>query len=382
MHLAAKTLEGLEEILAQELADIGAKRILPGKRAVEFEGDLEVMYRANLECRTAIRILYSIGRFTVFNERELYDAVKSIDWEYYMKKDETLAVDAVVNSEYFNHSKYAALKSKDAIVDRFREKFGSRPSVDLDHPKLRINVHIRGSFLNISLDSSGDSLHRRGYRSRARQAPISEVLAAGIIKLSGWDKKTALLDPMCGSGTILIEAAKMAQGIPSFTKNKKFGFQQWNNFKSGLWKKVKDNAYHQKEVVLPPIIGADMDLAALQVAEENIDKAGLFHDIKLVHKKFEDLNAPEASGFIITNPPYELRIKTGDIEAFYKMMGDQFKQKFTGWTAWIISANRDALKRVGLRPSRKIPLFNGPLECRLMKFEMYAGTKKVRPPKA
>ncbi len=376
MQLVAKTLEGLEELLAVELEEIGAKKIEIGRRAVTFEGDTLCMYKANLLCRCAIRILVSIGSFEVRNEAELYRAVKSVDWESYMKKDETLAIDAVVNSEFFNHSKYAALKSKDAIVDRFRDKFGVRPSVDLKDPKLRINIHIKGDILNISLDSSGDSLHRRGYRSLAGQAPVSEVLAAGMVKLSGWDGKTTLLDPMCGSGTILIEAVKIALGIPSFTKNRRFGFEQWNNFKPDLWKRVKEFAFKKPEIELPLIQGMDMDNEAIAVAKENIAIADLTGLIKLTVEKFEDFEPPESAGHIISNPPYELRIVTGDINALYKMMGDTYKQKYGGWQAWIISSNREAFKHVGLKTSRKMVLFNGPLECRLQKYEMYKGTRK------
>ena len=376
MQLLAKTLEGLEEILAEELAAVGAKKISIGKRAVEFEGDMLCVYKANLQCRCAIRILISIGRFTIHNEDELYSAVKSINWEEYLEKDETLAVDATVHSDYFNHSKFVAYKTKDAIVDRFREKFGSRPDVDLDNPKIRVNVHIRDRYLSIGLDSSGDSLHRRGYRARAGQAPISEVLAAGIVKLSGWDGKTTLLDPMCGSGTILIEATKFALGIPSFSKDRKFGFEQWNNFKPALWERVKEFAYKSEEITLPLIQGVDMDERAIEIARENTEKAGLTGKIKFHQERFEDYTPPEVPGYIISNPPYELRLRTGDIEGLYKMIGDQFKQNYGGWQAWIISSNRDALKQVGLRTSRKIILFNGPLECRLQKYEMYQGTRK------
>jgi len=376
MLLLAKTLEGLEEILADELAAVGAKKIFIGKRAVEFEGDMLCVYKANLQCRCAIRILVSIGRFTIHNEDELYRAAKSIKWEEYLSKDETLAVDATVHSDYFNHSKFVAYKTKDAIVDRFREKFGARPDVDLDNPKLRVNVHIRDRYMSISLDSSGDSLHRRGYRAHAGHAPISEVLAAGIVKLSGWDGKTTLLDPMCGSGTILIEATKIALGIPSFAENRKFGFEQWNNFKPALWSRVKEFAYKTEDESLPLIQGVDMEAKAIEIARENTEKAGLSGKIKFHQEYFEKYTPPQEAGFIISNPPYELRLRTGDIGAFYKMIGDQYKQNYGGWQAWIISSNRDALKQVGLRTSRKIILFNGPLECRLQKYEMYKGTRK------
>jgi len=379
MNLTATTIQGLEEILAGELEALGAADIRIQKRAVEFTGDKRIMYRACYECRTAIRILMPIEHFRVRHESGLYSKIKKIDWSQYMGLRDTLAVDGVTQSRYFNHSKYVALKTKDAIVDQFRDKFGSRPDVSVTNPSLRINIHINEDQCTVSLDASGDSLHRRGYRRETLEAPINEVLAAGMILLSGWKRNCDFIDPMCGSGTILVEAAMIARNIPP-QKNRqiRFGFQNWKDFEAQLWGSVKKEADSRIRDFDYKIIGYDQDFKAVRVSERNIMCADLEGKIEVERQKFEKLEPSSQKGIILTNPPYEERIKTGDIDNLYTLIGDRLKNHFSGFQAWIISSNMEALKKVGLRPSRKITLYNGPLLCKFLKFEMYAGSKKQK----
>ncbi len=379
MNLTATTIQGLEEILADELEAIGAKDIFVKKRAVEFTGDKRVMYRANYEVRTAIRILMPIETFRVRHESGLYSKIKKIDWSQYMGLKDTLAIDGVTQSRFFNHSKYVALKSKDAIVDQFRDKFGSRPDVDPINPTLKINIHINEDHCTVSLDSSGDSLHRRGYRRETLEAPINEVLGAGMILLSGWKKDCDFIDPMCGSGTLLVEAAMIARNIaPQKQRRIRFGFQKWKDFDHELWESVKKEADAKEVDFKHRILGYDQDFKAVRVSERNIMCAHLEGKIEVERQKFGKLEPPSEKGLILTNPPYEERIKTGEIENLYAMIGERLKHHFQGYDAWLISSNMEALKHIGLRPSRKITLFNGPLMCKFLKFEMYAGSKKQK----
>ncbi len=377
MKLVATTIQGLEEVLAQELVDLGARQVFVQKRAVEFEGDKRLLYRACYELRTAIRVLLPIEHFRVRHESALYSKIKKIDWSQYMNVNQTLAVDGVTNSKYFNHSKYVALKTKDAIVDQFREKFGHRPDVSVIAPTLRINVHINEDQCSVALDASGDSLHRRGYRRETLEAPISEVLAAGMVLLSGWKGNIPLIDPMCGSGTILIEGAMIARRIPPQKyRSAKFGFQNWRDFDAELWNEIKTTADNKIIDAKVPILGFDKDFKAVRVSERNIMVAEQEESITVARQKFEKLERPSQKGVILMNPPYEERLKTGEIEELYQMIGDQFKHEFSGYTAWIISSNMGALKKIGLRASRRFTLFNGPLLCKFHKFELYEGSKK------
>jgi len=303
--------------------------------------------------------------------------VQDVDWSQYLSARDTLAVDAVTNSDFFNHSKYVALKTKDAIVDQIRDATGHRPNVDVRQPTYRIHVHIQHNEGSISLDSSGQALFKRGFRTQAGNAPINEVLAAGLIKLSKWDMKLPLLDITCGSGTICIEAARMAMGLPAHMPSREFGFQTWRDFDQALWISIKQEAYQAKNTC-PPIMGIDISKRAISVANGNARNAEVDTRIKFVEQDFLQFLPSGEPGFIISNPPYDERLQIKDINSFYSAIGDSFKQNFRGWQAWIISSNIPALKRIGLRPSRKIPLFNGPLECRLYKFEMYAGSKKAK----
>lgn len=380
MKLVATTIQGLEEILADELYALGAKNIYIQKRAVEFTGDKHLMYRACYELRTAIRVIMPIEKFRVRHESGLYSKIKKIDWSQYMSVNQTLAIDAVTNSKYFNHSKYIALKSKDAIVDQFRERFGRRPDVDTHSPTLRINIHINEDQCTVSLDASGQSLHRRGYRKETLEAPISEVLAAGMILLSGWKQDCDFIDPMCGSGTLLVEAAMIAKRIPPQKYQEfKFGFQKWRDFEPAIWEKVKSEADAKIRDFEHRILGFDQDFRAVRACERNIMYAtDLEGKIEIQRQKFEKLERPSEKGIILMNPPYEERIKTGEIDVLYGMIGDRFKQEFKGYSAWIISSNLEAIKNIGLRPSRRITLYNGPLLCKFLKYDMYEGSKKQR----
>lgn len=378
VKLVAKTLFGLETVLAKELEAIGAKQVTPGIRAVYFQGSKKTMYRANLECRTAIRILQVVDTFKVYNEQQLYEQMKAFNWLHYLHLDQTFAVDAAISSQYFNHSKYVALKTKDALVDRFREEKGARPNVNVMTPTLRINVHIQDRDCTLSLDSSGDSLHKRGYRIHGLDAPINEVLAAGMIGLSGWQGDRPFLDPMCGSGTLVIEAALKAYNIPPNLGRKGFGFQQWGNYDAATWQEVVSEARANIKEKAVPIVGADKNLRAIRAAEENVQNAGLSGKIRLIKKDFARLDPPFENGIIITNPPYDERLIKDDINRFYTMIGDRLKQAYTGYEAWIISSNLEALKNLGLRPAQKTKLYNGALECKYQQYELYVGSKKSK----
>lgn len=378
MQLLAKTLHGLEAVLAEELRQLGATKIEERKRAVAFEGDLQLMYRANLELRTAIRILMPIANFKARNEDEFYDKIKAIDWEQYMNVKQTLAVDAVTASKTFNHSKYIALKTKDAIVDQFREKYKKRPNVRVYNPHLGVYIYIHDEQVNVSIDSTGESLHKRGYRVASVDAPINEVLAAGMVLLSDWDKEGLLMDPMCGSGTLLIEAAMYANHIPPNRLRTHFAFMNWNGYDQHLWEKVKKQADDHIVDHPHPILGWDKNLGCVRKTEQNIEAAGLTGKIEVNRKRFERLEAPPAPGTIIMNPPYDERLAEDNIEEFYEIIGDTLKKKYAGFRAWLITSSMDGIKKVGLRTSRKMTLFNGKLECKFVKYEMYEGSKKQK----
>lgn len=376
MQLAIKTLAGLEPLLAQELKDLGAQEIESGTRVVTCSGDQKVLYRINFESRTALRVLMPIDSFRATHERRFYSKIKQIDWSRYLQMDQTFAIDAVTNSEHFRHSKYVALKTKDAIVDQFREKFGKRPNVNVRQPDLRIHVHISNDVCNISLDSSGDSLHKRGYRVDTVEAPLNEVLAAGMVLHAGWQGERPLIDPMCGSGTILIEAAMIAAKMPPQRPDRKFGFQHWPDYDKKLWESITEHAKEQIRPVNVPIIGFDKAFKAVKISHQNILAAQLAGKIEIGRKPFERMDPPSAPAVLMMNPPYDERLSVEDIKAFYKSIGDRLKQTYTGYEAWIISSNMTGLKSIGLRASRRLTLYNGPLECKFMKFELYEGSKK------
>ena len=399
-NLLAKTMSGLEEILAQELRDLGASEIRVLQRAVSFNGDKQLMYKANLWCRTALRILKPINTFTVKNEDDLYKQVFDIKWEDYIDLQNTFAIDTVITDSPFTNSLYISQKTKDAIVDRFYFYQSKRPSVDIRNPDLRINLHINNLDCTLSLDSSGVSLHKRGYRQKAGLAPINEVLAAGLIMLSGWKMDCDFIDPMCGSGTFLIEAAMIANNIPTAFYRKEFGFQKWKDYDSVLWNQLLEDSLKEQKEFEFKILGFDISDDAVSNAEENIRFARLHKDIAIHCSAFADfdkqrlissgqitahnsqLPTPDSGrptpnyGLIIMNPPYGERLKEEDIIGLYKSIGDTLKNKCSGFTAWIISSDLEAIKFIGLKPSRKIKIYNGPLECRFLKFEVYEGSKK------
>ncbi|APT23662.1 RNA methyltransferase [Flavobacterium columnare] len=374
--MVAKTLFGLEEVLAKELQVLGAQKVEIGTRMVSFLGDKGFMYKANLALRTALKILKPIHQFRVYNESSLYKGIKQIDWAQYFGANQTFVIDTTVNSEYFNHSQFVALKCKDAIVDQFKEKLGHRPSIDKERPDIRINVHIDKENCSVSLDSSGDSLHHRGYKTATNIAPINEVLAAGILLLSGWDGSCHFMDPMCGSGTILAEAAMIACNIPANINRKEFAFEKWNDWDNDLFDKIMDSLLNKTKEFHYKIIGYDKAPSAVMKARTNITQANLDEYIIIREQNFfETKKTLEGPLHMVFNPPYGERLDI-HLERFYREIGDTLKQGYPNTHAWFITGNMDALKFVGLKPSRKIKLFNGKLETRLAKFEMYEGSKK------
>lgn len=372
MNLSIKTLHGLEEVLADELRSMNVQNIEVGKRVVTCQGGLEDVYRLNYSLRTALKILVKVRSFRVKDEDQLYRAIQQINWWEYFGLKETFAIDAVVNSGIFTHSKYVALKSKDAIVDQFRDKFGSRPNVNLMTPDLRVHLHLSHDMLTVMLDSSGDSLHYRGYRINSVDAPINEVLASGLIALSNWDMKKAFLDPMCGSGTILIEAYLRSRNISPQILRNSFGFQSWQDYDKGLWLKVKnevDNLAHNSDTL---IVGFDKSLQAVRATEINFQEVCRdMSNISVTRKDFFKYQNDNTIYHIVTNPPYDVRLELSNDIDFYKKIGDTFKQQFQGSTGWILSGNVEAIKHVGLKPSKKYELLNGSIVSKFHSFAMY-----------
>ncbi len=375
--MLAKTLFGLEEVLAQELRNLGASNVKIGVRSVQFEGDQGFMYKANLNLRTALKILVPIKGFRVKSEKDLYEKVYNMPWQRYLSHENTLAIDATVHSEVLTHSKFVALKTKDAIVDLFRNTEGRRPNIDVKRPDLRVHVHIQEDRCTISLDSSGESLHRRGYRSATNIAPINEVLAAGMLLLSGWDGRTDFLDPMCGSGTILIEAAMIACNIPANINRKEFAFEKWADYDDELFEKIYDSSMKKVREFTHHIIGIDKAPSAIRKAKQNVSNANLDEYIHIEERNFfgSKRGNTDEPLHMLFNPPYGERLDI-DLEDFYSQIGDTLKQGYPNTQAWMITGNLEALKYVGLRPSRKIKLFNGKLESKLVRYEMYAGSRK------
>ena len=376
--MIAKTSFGFEDILIDELKTYDVSDIRKGTRAVFFSGTLETMYTINLNSRISLRVLKPIRIFPAANEQQLYDEVKKIDWSEFLSADDTLAVDAVTVKSNLTHSLYISLKTKDAIVDQFRDKTGKRPDVDLRFPKVRINVHLSDNIASVSLDSSGDSLHKRGYRVQQGEAPLNETLAAGMVLLSGWDRNSPLTDIMCGSGTILIEAAMIARNIAPGSFRNEFGFERWIDFDAPLWESVKQKAKSIEKAELDfPITGIDRSHQVISHARENANAAGVAQEITFHEMPFEHYTPAETAQTIVTNPPYGGRLTDTDLFDLYKNIGDQLKKKYQGSVAWVLTANRDAAKYIGLHASRKIQLYNGALECRFLKFELYSGSKKT-----
>ena len=375
-ELVAKTFQGLEEILAKELTELGASNIEIGNRMVAFTGDKEMLYKANFCLRTAIRILKPIKHFKAQNADEVYDNVKAIEWEEYLDSNKSFAVDAVVFSNEFRHSKFVAYKVKDAIVDYFRDKTGERPSVRLNNPDVLLNIHIAEDKCTLSLDSSGESLHRRGYRQEAVEAPLNEVLAAGMILMTGWKGECDLIDPMCGSGTIPIEAALIARNIYPGVFRKEFAFEKWNDFDQDLFDSIYNDDSKEREFT-HKIYGYDNNPKANEIATRNVKAAGLSKDIELKIQAFQQFEQPKEKSIIITNPPYGERISTDDLLGLYQMIGERLKHAFTGNDAWILSYRDECFDQIGLKPSIKTPLYNGALECQFRKYQLFDGKYKA-----
>ena len=376
MQLTAKTMKGLEPVLAKELADLGATNIKIGTRAVMFEGDQKLMYRANYECRTALAILKPLADFNIKSQDDLYNKVVNMAWEKLFCVDTKMMVESFCMDSVFTHTKYVSQRVKDAICDHFRRLFHKRPYVDLENPDVRIDVYLYKNRCVISLNSSGDSLYRRNYRIQTNQAPMNEVLAAGLIALSEWDTTTDFYDPMCGSGTILIEAAMKACNMPAQFYRKKFAFQHWNDFDTLLWKQVLADGADNITDPECEIFGSDISEENLYIAEQNIKQSRLHKDISLRLGDFLKLDPPCEKGTIVTNPPYGVRLEADDLVEMYKNVGDKLKQDYKNWTAWFISSDVDAMKNFGLQSSRKIELYNGALQCKFQKFELYEGSRK------
>ncbi|MEM1002388.1 MAG: THUMP domain-containing protein [Bacteroidota bacterium] len=377
--MLAKTLFGFESLLARELRNMGAVNVKEGVRSVSFEGDKGFMYKANMGLRTAIKILKPIRSFHVANEMDLYNQVKRFGWEQYLKAEGTLAIDATVHSQVFTHSKYVALKVKDAIVDRYRENEGTRPNIDLKFPDLRVNVHIDRNRCTLSLDTSGQSLHQRGYKTATNIAPINEVLAAGMIMLSGWDGQTDFMDPMCGSGTILAEAAMIACNIPPNLMRKEFAFERWQDWDVDLFETIEESLLKKTREFHHKIVGYDKSTSAVRKAKANIKNAHLEDFISIAHEDFfKTKKTTEGPLTMVFNPPYGERLELLNISEFYGDLGTTLKHGYPGTEAWFITSNLEALKHVGLRPSKKIKLFNAKLESRLVMYQMYEGSKKAK----
>ena len=376
--MIAKTFFGFEEILAKELQTLGAQNVEQGVRMVSFMGDKGFMYKANLSLRTALKILKPIYFFTATNEQALYKGILGVNWSKYINANQTFVIDTTVHSEYFNHSEFVSQKCKDAIVDQFRERTGSRPSIDKAYPDLRINIHIDKDQVSVALDTSGNSLNQRGYRTATNIAPINEVLAAGILLLSGWEGQGHFLDPMCGSGTFLAEAAMIACNIPANINRREFAFEKWNDWDNELFDQIMNSLLKKVTEFRYSIKGYDKAPSAIAKAKANIKNANLEEYITIEERNFFDTEKEsEGKLHIVFNPPYDERLDI-HMEEFYKNIGDTLKKNYPGTNAWFITANLEALKFVGLKPSRKIKLFNGSLEARLVKYEMYEGSKRTK----
>ena len=374
-ELIAKTFMGLEPVLAKELTQMGANNVQIGRRMVSFTGDKEMMYRANFQLHTAIRILKPIARFKAASADDVYEEIKKIDWSKYIEKGKTFSVDSVVYSEEFRNSRFVTYKVKDAIVDQFRENTGSRPNISVSNPDIRLNIHIAETACTLSLDSSGESLHRRGYRQESVEAPLNEVLAAGMILMTGWHGETDFIDPMCGSGTLVIEAALIAHNMSPGIFRKEFAFEKWPDFDADLFNKIYNDDSQEREFT-HHIYGYDIDMKAVNTARLNVRAAGLTKDITVDCADFKDFVKPQEKSIIVVNPPYGERISTPNLLNTYKMIGERLKHAFMGNEAWVLSYRQECFEAIGLKPSIKIPVYNGSLECEFRKYSIFDGTMK------
>lgn len=374
-ELIAKTFMGLEPVLAQELTQMGANNVQIGRRMVSFTGDKEMMYRANFQLHTAIRILKPIKHFKARSAEDVYEQVKTIDWSQYILEGKTFSVDSVVYSEEFRNSRFVTYKVKDAIVDQFRDNTGKRPNISVSNPDIRLHIHIAEDDATLCLDSSGESLHRRGYRQESVEAPLNEVLAAGMILMTGWKGDRDFIDPMCGSGTLLIEAALIAHNMSPGIFRKEFAFEKWPDFDQELFDAIYNDDSQEREFH-HHIYGYDVDMKAVNTARLNVRAAGLTKDITVEQRDFKDFEKPADKSIIVTNPPYGERISTPNLLATYKMIGERLKHHFSGNEAWILSYREECFEQIGLKPSIKIPVYNGSLECEFRKYAMFEGRMK------
>ena len=374
-EMVAKTLYGLEEILAGELLALGANDLQLGRRMVSFTGDKELLYKANFYCRTALRILKPIYHFKAKDADTVYKEVKKVEWEKYLSLDKTFAIDSVIYSEDFNHSKFVAYRTKDAIVDYFMEKCQKRPSVRVNNPDLYINIHISHNDCTLSIDSSGESLHKRGYRVDQTEAPLNEVLAAGMILKTGWKGDSNFVDPMCGSGTLLIEAAMIALNIAPGLYRKEFAFQKWIDYDEELFDRIYNDDSQERSFDFH-CYGSDISQQAIDIALENVRSAGLMKYINLKTMPFQQYQEAPKPGILVMNPPYGERISSHDLMGLYAIIGERLKHVFTGYQAWIISYKEECFEKIGLRPSEKMKLMNGSLECEYRCYELFEGKNK------
>ncbi|MDO4707158.1 MAG: THUMP domain-containing protein [Porphyromonadaceae bacterium] len=373
-RMIAKTLHALEDVLAREIEDLGGTDVEIGTRMVSFTGDKALLYKANLRLRTALRILKPIYTFRAKNPDELYSALREFDWQRIMRPDQTFSVDTTVYSEDFTHSKFVGYRTKDAIVDYFRERSGSRPSVRLDNPDIYLNVHIAQQEVTLSLDSSGESLHKRGYRAVQTDAPINEVLAAGILLKAGWNGETDLIDPMCGSGTFLIEAALIARNIAPGIYRSGFAFERWMDYDQALFNDLYNDDSLEREFT-GRIIGSDILPNAVQIAQRNVARAGLGKYIDIEVCALQERPVPSEPALIVMNPPYGERLRLVRPEDLYAMIGERLKHNFAGCTAWVIAYKREHFDSIGLRPNSRTELMNGALACELRSYELFSGKR-------
>ena len=371
-ELIAKTFMGLEQVLAKELTQLGANNVQIGRRMVSFTGDKEMMYRANFQLHTAIRVLKPIAHFKAKSAEDMYEEVKKIDWSKYILSGKTFSVDSVVYSEEFTNSRFVTYKVKDAIVDQFRERVGTRPNISVSNPDIRLNIHVAENDATLSLDSSGESLHRRGYRQESVEAPLNEVLAAGMILMTGWTGETDFIDPMCGSGTLPVEAALIARNISPGVFRKEFAFEKWPDFDQELFDMIYNDDSQEREFT-HHIYGYDTDMKAVNTARMNVAAAGLSRDVTIGQLDFKDFTQPKEKSIMVMNPPYGERISTPNLLGTYKMIGERLKHQFIGNEAWILSYREECFRQIGLKPSIKIPVYNGSLECEFRRYQMFDG---------
>jgi putative N6-adenine-specific DNA methylase len=374
-EMVAKTLYGLEDILAEELIAIGANEVQIGRRMVSFTGDKELLYKANFHCRTALRILKPIYNFKAKDAQTVYDKAREVPWEEYLTPDTTFSIDPVIYSEDFNHSGFVAYKVKDAIADYFMEKIGKRPSVRINNPDIYINIHISHNDCTLSIDSSGESLHKRGYRIDQTEAPLNEVLAAGMILRTGWRGESHFVDPLCGSGTLLIEAAMIALNIDPGVHRRSFAFEKWIDFDRELFERIYNDESGEREFTFK-CYGSDVSPVAIEAATKNIRNAGLAKYVDLKVLPFQQYTEAPKPGIMVTNPPYGERISSHDLMELYAMIGERMKHVFSGYNVWILSYRDECFQQIGLRPGTKLKLMNGPLECEYRCYEMFDGKNK------